>query len=107
MPHLVHYVNAIHGASTDIAVTQSSSTTEHWLDQDYQVSRTDTTYQFSDGAHIHCQIDQDDFPAELACAECWICYTVIQHPEGSPIQPSRIQFDNSCRESWWRTYHSA
>ena len=48
-----------------------------------------------------------DFPAALACAECWITYEVLASAPENPIHPARQVFENACRESFWLAYHSA
>ena len=65
------------------------------------------TWQFADGAVIRRTVEEDDFPAALACAECWITYEVLASAPENPIHPACQVFENVCRESFWLAYHSA
>jgi hypothetical protein len=79
-----------------------------WIDQGFEVTKEVTRYVFNDGAVIERTLEQDGFPSELACAECWITYRVIAGShDGSEIQPASKTFDNACREAFWLAYHLA
>ena len=76
-------------------------------DQGVHTRRTVIVARFSDGAVIRRTVEEDDFPAALACAECWITYEVLASAPENPIHPARQVFENACRESFWLAYHSA
>lgn len=79
---------------------------ESWLDQGFEVLKEDRVYVFNNGVKISRTMEQDLFPAALACAECFISYKVLD-AAGLPIFPVRLNFANTCRESFWIKYHSA
>jgi hypothetical protein len=106
MQSLVNYVQSIHEGSDTPRITLRASRHDSWSDQGFEVSREVTDYHFDDGVVIRRTTEQDQFPTELACAECWIEYEVIERA-GLDIQPARKHFDNRCREAWWLRYHSA
>ncbi|WP_260463814.1 hypothetical protein [Burkholderia sp. Bp8963] len=56
---------------------------------------------------IRRSVEQDHAPSALLCAECWIDYDVVRHPDDQAISPARIAFDNACRETFWLRYHLA
>lgn len=106
MKRLVSYVSAIHRLSSPVAVVRQATATECWPDQGFEVSKTVTTYCFDNDVVIRQTIEQDTFPSDLACAECWINYEVITHGGlDGQVSPSRQVFANACRESFWLSYH--
>lgn len=108
MDQLVSYVSAIHRLSSPVAIVRQAAESTSWSDQGFEVSKTVSTYWFDNGAIIRQTIEQDSFPTELACAECWINYEVVVHGEpANKIAPPRQVFANACRESFWLTYHRA
>lgn len=106
MDHLVNYVNAILDAPSPRRARLDSSSRDSWTDQGYMVTAEQRTYVFDDGAMIKRMTEQDDYPAEAACAECWIRYEVIRQPATGTIHPGHISFNNACREAFWRRYFS-
>ncbi|PTU68749.1 MULTISPECIES: hypothetical protein [Chromobacterium] len=107
MNHLVNYVNAILDAPSPRRARLDGSSRDSWTDQGYTVVAEQSTYVFDDGAVIQRTTEQDDYPAEAACAECWIRYEVVRQPSGDTgdtIQPGHISFNNACREAFWRRY---
>ncbi|NHR05712.1 hypothetical protein HA052_10925 [Chromobacterium haemolyticum] len=106
MNHLVNYVNAILNAPSPRRARLDGSSRNRWTDQGYTVVAEQSTYVFDDGAMIQRTTEQDDYPAEAACAECWIRYEVVRQPPGDAIQPGHICFNNACREAFWRRYFS-
>ena len=107
MSHLVEYINAMHGAPSAATIIDTQSDLQSWLDQGYEVTRQEITCTFENSVVIRRLLEQDQFPADLACAECWISYEVLQQPSSTtPITPTRISFDNACREQFWRRYFS-
>ena len=107
MNKLATYVGAIHGRPVAVTITEQSVATERWLDQGFEVVQEETVYRFSNGVVIRRQIEQDQFPSELTCAECWISYEVMEQPPALAIQPAHKSFDNACREAYWLNYHLA
>ena len=107
MNKLATYVGAIHGRPGAVTITEQAVATERWLDQGFEVVQEETVYRFSNGVVIRRQIEQDQFPSELACAECWISYEVMEQPPALAIQPVHKSFDNACREAYWLNYHLA
>lgn len=76
------------------------------MDQGFEVSKEETIYRFDNGVAIRRCVEQDQFPTELACAECWICYEVVE-PVPVAVSPARKTFENACREAFWLKYHTA
>jgi hypothetical protein len=107
MEKLVSYVRAIHGLSSVVSIVQESIKRESWLDQGFEVQKEECVYRFDNGALIRRTIEQDHFPSELACAECFIAYKVLEQPLAQQISPIRQLFGNACRELFWLKYHSA
>lgn len=74
----------------------------------YRIKRSLTRFYFAHAVIIEREIEEDDAPSELACAECSIDYRVISSGNiGSSIQPAFRSFDNRCREAHWLAYHLA
>lgn len=103
---LAPYVRVMLGQAGEPAGQCSVERTQ-WLDQGVEVRREVATWQFADGAVIRRTVEEDDFPAALACAECWITYEVLASAPENPIHPARQVFENACRESFWLAYHYA
>lgn len=106
MQHLSNYVAAIQGRASPVAVVKQASTEESWPDQGFTVTRRSTTFWFDNGVVLQRVVEQDDFPSDLACAECWIDYQVVSAAD-LDVQPVQKSFDNTCRESFWLAYHQA
>lgn len=108
MENLAPYVSAILERPSPHPITAQETAKEQWPDQGFTVCRETTTYRFHNGVVIRRTVEQDDFPSELACAECWITYEVlVQGPDMPQIQPTKQVFQNACREAFWLQYHSA
>ena len=106
MEQLVSYVSAIHGLGSPVRIRRRERTAERWEDQGFEVRKEITTYLFDNGVVIRRTVEQDDFPSDLACAECWICYEVLSPGSlESPPRPARQTFSNACREAFWLKYH--
>ena len=106
MEHLSRYVAAALGKPSAATLLRQESTEESWPDQGFTVTRRSCTYWFENGVVLQRVVEQDDFPAELACAECWIDYLIVA-AAGIDVQPAQKSFDNACRESFWLAYHQA
>ena len=106
MDKLATYVSAIHGEPSAVAIVDHKVTQDSWLDQGFKVDRVETVYSFDNGVVIRHVVEQDQFPSDLACAECWISYEVIRQGSGNLVSPSKKSFDNACRETFWLKYHS-
>jgi hypothetical protein len=100
------YVAAICCQRSAVAISGCSVEQSSWEDQGFVVSREVLDYQFENGVVIRRTIEQDNFPCEMACAECWITYEVISSGPNN-ISPARKTFENACRESFWLAYHTA
>lgn len=107
MQQLASYASAIHQHSSPVRIVQQTSEHERWIDQGFEVSRERTVYVFDNGVVISREVEQDQFPSELACAECWISYCVLDDAGLPHIQPQQKSFANACRESFWLAYHTA
>lgn len=104
---LAAYVGAIHRQPSPHTLADESVERTSWLDQGIEVRQEVAVYRFADGAVIRRTVEQDSFPSDLACTECWITYEVLAHGDsGSPIHPVRQVFENACRESFWLAYHT-
>lgn len=103
MRNLSTYVAAIHGRTTALAVSGVSEAKSRYQDQGFEVSVIVTTFRFGNGVIIRRTVEQDEFPGEATCTECWITYEVVS---GDAIEPRRQVFENACRESFWLKYHT-
>lgn len=105
---LASYVKAIHAFPDGQGVILESEERTSWSDQGFEVVRDARIFRFENGARIARIIEQDDFPSELICAECWISYEVLTAPDsGIAVDPPKKTFDNHCRESYWLAWHTA
>lgn len=106
LAHLAAYVSAIHQQSSPAVILGQDSISETWQDQGCTVSKSTTTYRFANGVVIRRTLEQDDFPSEQACAECWITYEVLAAGDlAERPTPVRQVFANACRETFWLAYH--
>ncbi len=102
------YVAAIHQHPSPFSISNKTVDKSCWQDQDFEVCKEVTTYYFDNRAVIRRTVEQDNFPSEAICAECWITYEVISTGDtGIDINPKRKVFENTCRESFWLAYHTA
>ncbi|NBF11889.1 hypothetical protein [Pseudomonas sp. Fl4BN1] len=106
LDHLANYVSAILGLSSSRIGSLEKSNQETWLDQGFTVTAEEKTYAFDDGALIKRLAEQDNFPSDAVCAECWISYEVVRQPLDKMVSPSHISFNNACREAYWLRYFS-
>jgi len=107
MNRLSSYVSAILNQSSPVRIVQQSNVCESWVDQGFVVQKETTTYRFDNGVVVRREQEQDQFPADLACAECWISYQVLESGNQSEIDPPSKNFANACRESFWLAYQRA
>lgn len=104
---LAIYVGAVLGRTGPRVIVGRSAEKACWQDQGFDVREDVETYHFDNGVILRRTVEQDDFPAELACAECWITYEVLSHgTTGIEVSPARKVFDNACREGFWLAYHT-
>lgn len=106
LEHLANYVSAILGVSSSRIAYLENSNQETWFDQGFTVTAEEKTYAFDDGALIKRLAEQDNFPSDAVCAECWIGYEVVRQPLDKTVSPSHISFNNACREAYWLRYFS-
>lgn len=102
---LASYVKAIHAFPDGQGVVLESEQRTSWPDQGFEVVRETRVFRFADGVRIEQEVEQDDFPSGLACAECWIRYEVLTDA-GFAIEPPKKTFDNHCREAYWLAWHT-
>jgi uncharacterized CHY-type Zn-finger protein len=105
MENLVSYIGAIHGRKSDMSIVKKTVSKETWLDQGFEVHKEETTYWFDNGVLIRRVQEQDKAPDELVCAECWICYEVLEYGQQRQVHPVRRSFNNACQESFWLALH--
>ncbi len=98
---LATYVAAIEGLPSPAVIVARHSSSERWHDQELEVTRERTLYRFANGVVLACEIEQDDQPQALVCAECWISYDVVQQPPTLQVTPDRKGFDSRCRQAFW------
>jgi hypothetical protein len=102
------YVAAIHRQASPHAICEQSVETSSWQDQGFEVRKEVCRYCFDNGVVILRTVEQDNFPSDAVCAECWITYEVLSVGNVvASISPARKTFDNLCRESFWLAYHTA
>lgn len=108
MERLSTYVAAIHQQASPLTISDMTVEKSSWTDQGFEVSKEVINYRFDNGAVVQRTVEQDNFPSDAACAECWIIYEVISTGNTvADISPARKVFENSCRESFWLAYHTA
>jgi hypothetical protein len=102
------YVSAIHRQKSPVAICSQTVDKSRWQDQDFEICKEVTTYRFDNGVVVQRTVEEDTFPGDLACKECWITYEVISRENsGVIVNPQRKMFDNACRELFWLAYHAA
>lgn len=107
MKSLSTYVAVIHRRTGPLAISGETVEESRWRDQGFEVRKEVATYRFDNGAVIRRTVEQDDFPSEAACAECWITYEVLSNgAAGVAIEPTRKVFENACREAFWLAYYA-
>lgn len=107
MEKLSTYVAAIHQQASPLSISGKTVEKSSWQDQGFEVSKEITDYHFDNGAVIRRTVEQDNFPNEAACVECWITYEVISSGDTvAGINPPRKIFENACREAFWLAYHT-
>ncbi|NIF19651.1 hypothetical protein [Pantoea sp. Cy-639] len=102
--HLAHYVSAILGHASLRTARVEAANEQTWFDQGCRVTAEEKIYAFDDGALVKRLAEQDDFPDDAVCAECWISYEVLRQPHGKVVTPCRVSFNNACREAYWLRY---
>lgn len=108
MDQLAPYVAAILQQPSPLAIADQNVEKTSWQDQGFVVTKEVADYRFANGVVARRTVEQDDFPAEQACAECWITYEVIHTGDAvAAVEPARMVFPNACRESFWLAYHTA
>jgi hypothetical protein len=108
MKKLATYVAAIHRQASPLTISHEEVERTSWPDQGFEVTKEVTDYHFDNGAVIRRTVEQDNFPSDAACAECWISYEVRSAGNVvADISPARKVFENACRESFWLAYHTA
>ncbi|OHX14110.1 hypothetical protein [Chromobacterium sphagni] len=107
METLALYAHAILAGGDNPRILGRERHARRWRERDCEVSLEECVYRFANGVVIQRSVEQDDYPGELACAECWIGYQVLELGESPGISPMQKTFDNACRESWWLAYHAA
>jgi hypothetical protein len=102
------YVSAIHRRPAPVAILRAAEEKSCYQDQGFEVRQSVTIFHFDNDVVLRRTIEQDEFPSEAACAECWITYEVVSDGEvGAAISPQSQVFENACRESFWLKYHTA
>ena len=108
LSQLFTYVCAIHQKPGAAVISSQCVDYASWQDQGFEVRQEVKTYYFDNGVIIRRTLEQDAFPDDLACAECWITYEVLSGgTDLLHVEPSRQVFDSVCRESFWLAYHGA
>lgn len=108
MSSLATYVAAIHQRTEVLRFVLETVEKSRWQDQGFEVSREVVDYHFSNGVVVRRTVEQDDFPTDATCSECWIIYEVMSNGDfGVEIHPRRQMFQNICRELFWLAYHTS
>lgn len=108
MEKLSTYVAAILGEASPLAISDMTVERSSWQEEGFEVSKELTNYRFENGIVIRRTVEQDNVPSEAACAEIWITYEVISKGNvAADISPARKVFENTCRESFWLSCHTA
>lgn len=108
MKNLSTYVGAIFQQESLVAIERLLTEKSSWQEHGFHVYKEVVTYYFNNGVIVRRTLEQDNFPCQAACAECWITYEVPSNGI-SPFEilPSHKTFDSTCRESFWLKMHSA
>ncbi len=106
MPHsLFKYIAAIEhhqqSGNTGTTIHCYSTVDCSYSDDNLDVIRKQTDYDFTDGVTIRYVIEYDDVTIDdNVCPECWINYNVITDPVEA-ITLSKKSFYNRCQQQFW------
>ncbi|PSV17372.1 hypothetical protein [Photobacterium kishitanii] len=106
MPHsLFRYIAAIEhhqqSGNTDTTISCCTTADFSYSDDDVDVIRKETEYDFADGVQIKYVVEYDDVAInDNVCPECWINYQVMVDPFDT-IKPSKKSFYNRCQQQFW------
>lgn len=106
MHTLFTYIKAIHDQPTSAIIVNESVKTNSYTEDGVEICEQEKIYSFHNGVIIRYLSEQDNAPSELACAECWISYEVLDARQ-LPIKPLRKSFHNHCQESFWMKIQQA
>jgi len=102
MENLFTYVSAIFQRKSLVVIECLYTETLSWQEQGFDVHKEAVTYYFNNGVIVRRTLEQDSFPSQAACAECWIIYEVLSNGTSAfAVTPSHKTFDSTCRESFW------
>jgi hypothetical protein len=107
MHRLASYISAMTQPHSALRMVCQCSEQETWVDQGFAVKRKRTVFDFDNGVVICLEVEQDQFPADLACAECWIRYQVLALGTQPEVLPRDKSFSNACRTSFWLKFQLA
>lgn len=108
MNELLTYISAIFDLPSAATIARRSSEQSCWQEDGFEVRQEVATYYFSNGVVVRRTSEQDSFPSQAACAECWISYDVPSNGQASIlVAPDSRRFDSTCREAFWLKFHTA
>lgn len=108
MTRLAHYLMAMKTPAYDgsVTVVAREQYDRSYQDQEVHVIYVESLVRFNDGALIRCSEELDQVESEALCAECWLTYQVVEHPE-TPIEPAAKHFTNRCQQAFWLKMQAA
>ena len=108
MNDLLTYIGAIFNLPSQAVIERRDIAQSSWQEDGFEVRQEVATYYFSNGVVVRRTSEEDSFPSQAACAECWITYEVPSNGQ-APVEvlPAVRRFDSRCREAFWLKFHSA
>ena len=108
MNDLLTYIGAIFNLPSQAVIERRDIAQSSWQEDGFDVRQEVPTYYFSNGVVVRRTSEEDSFPSQAACAECWITYEVPSNGQ-APVEvlPAVRRFDSRCREAFWLKFHSA
>lgn len=107
MNDLLTYIGAIFNLPSQAVIERRDIAQSSWQEDGFEVRQEVATYYFSNGVVVRRTSEEDSFPSQTACAECWINYEVPSNGQ-APVEvlPAVRRFDSACREAFWLKFHS-
>ena len=108
MNDLLTYIGAIFKLPSQAVIERRDIAQSSWQEDGFEVRQEVATYYFSNVVVVRRTSEEDSFPSQAACAECWITYEVPSNGQAPvEVQPAIRRFDSPCREAFWLKFHSA
>lgn len=82
--------------------TNETLSTQSFLDNLTEITRTTHTWLFSDGVILKCteEMEIEYYDNDDQCPEHWITWEIVES-NNKPFSPCRKEFFNLCQQSFW------